>query len=177
MDAFLGAIGLVGVIVGILLIILGKIKRKKYKGGLITIVSLVLFITGLVITSNDDDSKKADQTDTHKVTPGKITNNSLLIDLAVRSETLIEKYDKIDKVKVNQDYITAEKLSNQKDDSEKVYKNIYSINGQYTWQDRRYDYELIISFNKNNVDEAGTVLKYVSEINSQKIDVKLSPVK
>lgn len=53
--AFLGAISGVGFIVGIALIILGRIKKKKYYGGLITVISLVLFFVALSVDSGNDN--------------------------------------------------------------------------------------------------------------------------
>ncbi|MCI1574746.1 MAG: hypothetical protein LKH78_03315 [Weizmannia coagulans] len=178
MSAFLGAIGFVGIIVGIVLMVIGRIKKRKYRGGIIAIISVILFIVGVATTPDSvGNTKKADQTDTHKVTPGKITNKHLLIDLAVRSETLIEKYDKIDNVKVDEDNITAQKMVDQKDTTGKIYKNVYKVTGQYSWKDRRYDYELIISYKKNNIDESGSVLKYESETSGPVIDVNLTTAK
>ena len=60
MDALLGAIGFVGILVGIILIILGKIKKKKYKGGLITIVSVVLFIVALSMPTTEGNETVAE---------------------------------------------------------------------------------------------------------------------
>lgn len=37
MSAFLGAIGFVGIIVGIVLMVIGRIKKRKYRGGIIAI--------------------------------------------------------------------------------------------------------------------------------------------
>lgn len=179
MSAFLGAIGFIGLIVGIVLMIVGWIKKKKYKGGLIALVSLVLFIIAVVTTPNNEKaSSNVDQTDTYKVTDGKITNNKLLINLAVRAETIIEKYDKINNVKVDEDNITAEKMPDMKDENTgDEYKNVYSITGQYSWKEKRYDFEWIVSFDKNDVEASGKVLKYSSEMNGSQIDVKMSSIK
>lgn len=57
--AFLGAIGVVGFIIGIVLIILGAIKKKKYYGGLITILSFVLFVVAIAMTPNNDEKDTA----------------------------------------------------------------------------------------------------------------------
>lgn len=54
MDALLGTIGTLGLLVGIILIVLGKIKKKKYRGGLISIISLALLIAGLSMDSGSE---------------------------------------------------------------------------------------------------------------------------
>lgn len=50
MGAFIGIIGVIGIIVGIVLIVVGLVKKKKLKGGIVVIISLVLFVTGVAIT-------------------------------------------------------------------------------------------------------------------------------
>lgn len=59
MDAFLAFIGVLGFIVGIVLIILGFIKKRKYKGGIVTIASVVVFIIAAIIgvSTSDSDTK------------------------------------------------------------------------------------------------------------------------
>src|SRR5690554_5136476 len=139
MSAFFGLLGFSGLIVGIVLIINGRKKEKKNKGGLITLLSFIVFVIALAITPTDDqpatsDNKQdvaaesetetdpveaektdaetpQDETDNYKVSEGKITNNRLLINLAVRAETIVEEYDMIDNVKVDEDNITAVKVS------------------------------------------------------------------
>uniref|UniRef100_UPI002916F6AF hypothetical protein n=1 Tax=Listeria monocytogenes TaxID=1639 RepID=UPI002916F6AF len=119
-----------------------------------------------------------DQTSNYKVTAGKITNDNLLIALSVRSETTIEDYEKIDKVTVHQENIEAKKLPDMKDEDGKVYKNVYQVNGQYSWHDKRYDFEWIGSYNKNDVNtDKGYILKYTSEMSGTHVDVNLTPVK
>lgn len=180
MAAFLGAIGIVGILVGLVLMVLGRIKKKKFKGGLIALISLGVFIVAVITTQSSVEKSKSekastnvasDETDNYKVTNGKITNNSLLINLAVRAESIIEKYDKIDNVKVKEENIKAVKLSDLKNDErEEVYKNVYSIIGEYSWQDKRYAFEWVISFDENNVDSNGSVLQYSSDIGGSQIN-------
>lgn len=176
--AFLGAIGLVGFIVGIVLIILGKIKKKKYRGGLITIISFVLFVVAIALSSsNEEANTNADETDTYKMSPGKITNEKLLINLAVRAETTIEKYDEIDNVTVKTENIKAEKQTDMKDnETGEVYKNVYYIDGQYSWKDKRYDFEWCVSFDKNDTEASGKVLQYTSDMMKSQLNVDRSPV-
>lgn len=175
MQAFFGAIALVSFITGIVLLILGKIKKKKYYGGWITIISFIVFIIAVVTTPTENNR---DETDTYKVSSGEITNKKLLIDLAVRAETIIEKYDKIDNVKVDQHDIKAKKMSDMKDDATReVYKNVYYIDGMYSWQDKKYDFEWCVSFDENNTDSAGKVLQYTSDmLGGKKINVRRSTV-
>lgn len=175
MQAFFGAIALVSFITGIVLLILGKIKKKKYYGGWITIISFIVFIIAVVTTPTENNR---DETDTYKVSSGEITNKKLLIDLAVRAETIIEKYDKIDNVKVDQHDIKAKKMSDMKDDATgEVYKNVYYIDGMYSWQDKKYDFEWCVSFDENNTDSAGKVLQYTSDmLGGKKINVRRSTV-
>ncbi|MFD2045997.1 hypothetical protein ACFSTA_12595 [Ornithinibacillus salinisoli] len=67
MSTFFGVIGLVGVIVGIVLLILGLIKKKKYKGGLITIISIVVFIVGVAMTPTEEVASDTEEEDTPEV--------------------------------------------------------------------------------------------------------------
>lgn len=152
-------------------------KMKKIFLGMVVLIIAI----GLVACSdgsNKSNTKNADQTENYKKTPGKITNNYLKIGLAVRSEQIIENYNKINKVRVDEDNITAKKLENMKgQDDGKVYKNVYSIEGQYSWHDKRYDFSTIVSFKKNNVDDDMYILKYSSETTGPVVDVDLTPVK
>ena len=178
--AVLGAFGAVGVIFGVFLIIYGKIKKKKYRGGLITIISFVLFVVAIALSSsNEEANTNADETDTYKVSTGEITNEKLLISLAVRAETLIEKYDKIDNVTVKTENITAEKLNDMKDnETGEIYKNIYHVSGQYSWKEKRYDFELEISFDENDVESSGKIIMYASNMpGGDRIQANRSPVK
>ncbi|API93385.1 hypothetical protein KM914_14505 [Virgibacillus pantothenticus] len=60
-STLLGTIASLGITVGIVLLIMGAIKKKKYKGGMITLVSLVLFIIAAIITPDDLKEKYANQ--------------------------------------------------------------------------------------------------------------------
>lgn len=76
MNAFFGAIGLVGFLIGLVLIALGLIKKKKYKGGIIALVSLIIFIVaGITDTSTNEASSKPLSTEEQIVkTLGEETN-------------------------------------------------------------------------------------------------------
>ncbi len=180
MGAFLGAVGLVGVFVGIVLIVLGLIKKRKFKGGLITIISFVMLIGGIMITvSNSDgvDAADQDETDTYKVSRGEITNEKQLINLAVRAQSSIEKYDKLDNVTVDHYDIEAEKQSDFKnDETEEIYENVYYVSGLYSWQDKKYDFVWVVSFEENNVDADGVVLQYTSEMGNSQLNIDRSAV-
>lgn len=63
---FLGTLGFIGIIVGVVLFIIGKIKKKKYYGGVITIVSLVLFIIAFIATPPTEEQKNTESTETPK---------------------------------------------------------------------------------------------------------------
>jgi len=59
LDLFLGIIGFLGIIVGIVLIVIGLIIKKKRKGGLIFIVSFFIFLIAIIlgITKNEASDK------------------------------------------------------------------------------------------------------------------------
>ncbi|RNC98693.1 hypothetical protein [Lysinibacillus halotolerans] len=69
MSAFLGVIGFLGIIVGIILLILGLIRKKKMKGGLVLALSFVVFIIALFIPSPDskNTTKQAVESETKEV--------------------------------------------------------------------------------------------------------------
>ncbi|MFF2755889.1 hypothetical protein ACFVR1_19535 [Psychrobacillus sp. NPDC058041] len=88
-----------------------------------------------------------DETDTYKVSEGKITNEKLLINLAVRAETIIEKYDRLDGVEVDGAQIRADKHPDlENDETEDNYKNVYYIVGEYSYQGNNYDFVWCVSF-------------------------------
>lgn len=132
---------------------------------------VVLLLTGC------GHEERADETDTYKVSEGKITNEKLLKNLAVHAVTIIEKYDRIDGVEVNDTQIRADKHPDLIDDETKdIYKNVYYIDGEYLYQGRNYDFIWCVSFNENHTDSEGQVLQYTSGIETgQKININRSP--
>lgn len=136
--------------------------------------ALVAFL--LTACGNEGNS---DETDTYKVSQGKITNEKLLFNLAVRAETIIEKYERLDGVEVDDAQIKADKHPNLiNDETEDIYKNVYYIHGEYSYQGRNYDFVWCVSFDENNTDSGGQVLQYSSNMETgQKINVNRSPTK
>lgn len=63
MLAFIGVIGFLGIIIGIIIFIVDKIKKKKSKGGLIAIVSLLLFSISVFTPSSKVDETSNDVTE------------------------------------------------------------------------------------------------------------------
>lgn len=61
MSAFLGLIGTAGIIVSIVLMILGRVTKKKKHGLTVFLISLVFFIAGLAIPSNNTGEKATDK--------------------------------------------------------------------------------------------------------------------
>lgn len=136
--------------------------------------ALVVFL--LTACGNEGNS---DETDTYKVSQGKITNEKLLINLAVRAESIIEKYDRLDGVEVDDTQIKADKHPDLiNDETEDIYKNVYYINGEYSFEGRNYDFVWCVSFDENNTDSEGQVLQYSSDMGTgHKINLNRSPTK
>lgn len=91
--AILGALSGVGLIIGIVLIILGKIKKKKYYGGLITIIALVIFIFAIANTPTDDE--EASTPDVENKTDQNYTWQEKVKAVATKDATETEKFDEI----------------------------------------------------------------------------------
>lgn len=91
--AILGALSGVGLIIGIVLIILGKIKKKKYYGGLITIIALVIFIFAIANTPTDDE--EASTPDVENKTDQNYTWQEKVKVVATKDATETEKFDEI----------------------------------------------------------------------------------
>ncbi len=121
----------------------------------------LLYLLGLtfLLVACGDEETNSDETKNYKETTGEITNESLLINLAVRAEDTIEEFKSLDGVKVDQKDITAEKLDNQTVDG-KEYSNVYQVKGKYAWEGKTYDFEWMISFNENDVTAAGNHLNF-----------------
>ncbi|WP_371069150.1 hypothetical protein [Sediminibacillus sp. JSM 1682029] len=99
MGAFLGAIGLVGFVAGIVLIILGFIKKKKYRGGIVTILSLILFIVGIVITPSVDYEVVEEETgsaNTNTLSIRVTTESTKEKELELVAEEVKKEYEKKD---------------------------------------------------------------------------------
>lgn len=138
-----------------------------------------LLSVSLLLTACGGEEKNSDETSTYKVTPGEITNEKLLNNLAVRAETIVEQYDGIDNVTVDSTDITVEKLADLKNnETEEIYKNVYYIDGTYTWENKKYDFEWSVSFEENDTDVGGKILQYTSDSETgEKVNVDRSPVK
>ena len=138
------------------------------------VIALVVFL--LTACGNEGNSN---ETDTYKVSQGQITNKKLLINLAARAETIIEKYEQLDGVEVDEAEIRADKHPDSiNDETKDIYKNVYYIDGEYSYEGRNYDFIWCISFDENNTDSGGQVLQYTSEMETgRKINVNRSPIK
>mgnify|MGYP006400824605 CR=1 FL=1 len=116
-------------------------------------------LTLLLVACGGNEEANSDETKNYKESTGEITNEDLLINLAVRAESTIEEFKSLDGVKVDQKDITAEKLENQTVDG-KEYPNVYRVQGKYAWEGKTYDFEWMISFNENDVTAAGNHLNF-----------------
>lgn len=65
MSLLLAFLGFLGFIVGLVLIVIGLIKKKKMKGGLVLGISVVTFIVGFILTPVDG-TESGKQADTHE---------------------------------------------------------------------------------------------------------------
>ncbi|MCR6522443.1 hypothetical protein [Lysinibacillus capsici] len=65
MSLLLAFLGFSGFIVGLVLIVIGLIKKKKMKGGLVLGISVVIFIVGFILTPVDG-TESGKQADTHE---------------------------------------------------------------------------------------------------------------
>ncbi|MEQ6048467.1 cell envelope integrity protein TolA [Lysinibacillus capsici] len=65
MSLLLVFLGFLGFIVGLVLIVIGLIKKKKMKGGLVLGISVVIFIVGFILTPVDG-TESDKQADTHE---------------------------------------------------------------------------------------------------------------
>ncbi|MEK5081134.1 hypothetical protein MKX73_19605 [Solibacillus sp. FSL W7-1436] len=126
----------------------------------------LLYLIGLtfLLVACGNEETNSDETKNYKETTGEITNENLLINLAVRSEAFIEATDNIDGVKVDEDEITATKLNNRKDtNTSDLYENIYQVEGVFSWNGEKYDFKWTVAFEDNDVSKAGKFLVYQSE--------------
>lgn len=65
--------------------------------------------------------------------------------------------------------------NNETDD---IYKNIYYIAGEYSYQGRKYDFVWCVSFEENDTNSGGQVLQYISDLETgEKINVDRSLTK
>lgn len=67
MGYFLVLIGMFGFITGLVLLVIGLIKKKKMKGGLVLGISIAAFIIGLIMVPTDDTESSKDSKDKEKV--------------------------------------------------------------------------------------------------------------
>lgn len=90
--AFLGALGFIGVIIGIALIIIGKIKQKKLKGGWITLISAIVFIIAVANTPTNEKEKTEPVKETKTES---VAWQDKIKDVAASKGTETEKFDKV----------------------------------------------------------------------------------
>lgn len=91
MGAFIGIIGVIGIIVGIVLIVVGLVKKKKLKGGIVVIISLVLFVTGVAITPKQNTD--------YEVIQEEKQGNGLYIRVETEGESEKELRTVVEKIK------------------------------------------------------------------------------
>lgn len=155
----------------------GPIKKKNNKliGCLGIIIILLIFVIAMPFLfgekSSKDQSEKQDYSESNtKVIEAKDEKSRA----SVIAETKIKKIYNIDNFKVN--YTDSSfKVFRMPDDKNsetgEVYKNVYSAKGNFTWQDKTYDFYLLYSM--SSADNY-TVLSLTSNIdNNIKIDVPL----
>ena len=119
MSAFFGAIGVVGILAGIVLMIMGWIKKKKYRGGLITLASLVLFVVSVVTTPPAEETSKPVKDTPKAVQTQNVSWEDKVKEVAASKGTESEKFEAIsafvknyqptqDEIKEFGDYIVKE---------------------------------------------------------------------
>jgi len=144
LSAFFGAIGVVGFIFGIVLMILGRIKKKKYRGWLVTLVALVVFIIAVATTPNDEkvSAEKTEKKTTVQTSEFKLTDQQkTTIDSLSNFETFINNYKNLGDLKTPtwDNYLYKKKVTWSGTVMEIGTKQIYvwgvdNYNGQ-TWDD------------------------------------------
>lgn len=186
---FVGMLGFFASFVGVVWLVISFFAKKNLKKPLITVVfGFVLFIGGMATTDTSteettadggeesSDVKNEDETDDYKTSPGEISNSSLVISLEIRSENVIQETEMIDGIKSVE--TNARKLHDQiNDDTEEIYENVYQVNGVYSWENKRYEYVAVYSFDKNDVNEAGKILIYHSDLGNNIINKSLTTKK
>jgi len=94
MGALLALLGILGFFIGLVLLVLGFIKKKKTKGGPVLGISIIVFVIGFIMVPTDSSESANDSKDSAKVETstkpkeGKLeeeTNNSKL-DYAIEEE-------------------------------------------------------------------------------------------
>lgn len=139
--ALLGALAGVGFIIGIALMVIGKIKKKKYHGGKIALVSLVVFIFALVMTptNNENETMKPSSTSQNEAKE-EISWQDKVKEVAAMDGSETEKFDEISlyameyqptekEIKEFEEYIISEYKSgnylNDLSDHEYMLENIF----------------------------------------------------
>jgi len=182
----IGVLGFVVVMVGIIWLPISIFTKKGFKNPVFLIATgFILLIVGVSTTGSSsevpkaegteqgDEEKNEDETDDYKTNPGEIENSRLLINLEVGSETVIQDTEMIDGIKSVE--TTARKLHNQIDDETgEIYENVYQVNGVYAWENKRYEYVAVYSFDVNNVNETGNILIYNSDLGNNIINKSLT---
>lgn len=67
MGTKLAILGIFGFFVGLILLVIGLIKKKKMKGGLVLGISVVVFIIGFIMVPTNGTESSKDSTDNEKV--------------------------------------------------------------------------------------------------------------
>lgn len=199
MEALLGALGFVGLVIGIVLIILGLIKKKKYKGGLIAIISLVVVIIAVVITPKDSvETASADKPATEKSpTDQSIAWEDKIKKVAKSEGTEGEKFDTVslyandykpteDEIAEFEDYIIKEykddnyimDISNHRYMLENIFKsqvveNYYKDEKQNPMQSFAFDFWQNSKYNYRGVD---TMTSESTLSNEKQMDKALSEI-
>ncbi|MBC6300335.1 hypothetical protein [Listeria booriae] len=154
-------IGAIAFITGIVLLILAVRKKKSLKLPLVVLAcGLVIGVIGAAISPDSKNTKDENKTKTEEVkkTPTKdtTTKTTKIDDATVITQVkyYISKYDKIDDIKWSnnrKDYNIKKMPKLKSTDDGKVFSNVYSAYGSYSWKDKVYDYTIIMNFpNKNN---------------------------
>ncbi|MBC2196273.1 hypothetical protein [Listeria booriae] len=146
-------VGAVAVIVGIVMLIIASRKKKPIKVSLIILAcGLVIGIVGASISPKKEDVNADDKVKVEEVKKKPAKKESNKVDdatIITQVQYYISRYDKIDGAKFSnnrQDY-HIKKMPNLKSTEDgKVFSNVYSAYGAYSWKNKVYDYTIIMNF-------------------------------
>ncbi|MED0662172.1 hypothetical protein [Geobacillus thermodenitrificans] len=199
---FLVALGFVGIIVGVVLFIVGKIKKKKYYGGVITIVSLVLFIIAFIATPPAEENTKSIETPKEEPTKEQTNENEeaavwklKIKEIAENDDKPSDKYYAVEKLmmeyktKFNKneieqfkndiinDYKSGDYLS-ELDNHERMLTNIFKSyiveqNSEGAVKDFAFDYHQNLKYTYRGVD---TVDSSAVKSNERQMDKALKEI-
>ncbi|WP_017754064.1 thermonuclease family protein [Calidifontibacillus oryziterrae] len=124
MDALIGAIGLIGIVVGMILIVVNKLTKKKNQGGLVALLSLVLFIIAVMMPTSTDETTDNKGTDS---SPG-VEQNAEVEQEQPEEEIQQETHEEIEEVEEGEEIEEIDEVEKpleveKKEEIEKREKN------------------------------------------------------